>query len=530
MRSSNRLYATYFSAAAQVGGADEGVHTGCDQAQKAQWLEKDHGGLEVDHDRAAGIEVRYPSGIETDESRRPRWVELDPEAPPSIVPFLNEARPADTGSERGTEASGPQRIRVCGPSRKWFWILVALLAAGIVGGGVGGGIRVALGHHTAAESSEIPSNTTKSSPILQNSSIAATQWGDGSGNKVYRVYVQSTEGPILEATWELKNPTWKISKITDEYTDIKLGTPIAAAVRYSYDNDTLAIERRSALAQSPGDPSYPKRVYFVGQAGTLYEHASPYKHQESLWGGGRLGGGYAVSSDSFVFSFWYQNSTLRTQILAVLFQNSRENSLSVAKYMTNRTGTTRWKGTTPSLQIQDGSALAVAPIGDRRDLRMYASDTGGKMTVHRYNLTRSSLGDPFLTSFDISPRAPISVSTQDNRNYFTAKTLPECAKEDGQPLTHLIMFPTLDRRGLNLVSWNCSSGFLNQTTTIEPLLQENRTYLGIANTITSLNPEDQRVYVLFDAGDGPEIEEWQVPPGAQNADWRVLGIVPVAFR
>lgn len=42
----------------------------------------------------------------------------------------------------------------------------------------------------------------------------------------------------------------------------------------------------------------------------------------------------------------------------------------------------------------------------------------------------------------------------------------------------------------------------------------------------SLDSKDQRVYVLFDAGDGPGIEEWQVPPYAQNANWKVLRRVP----
>lgn len=91
------------------------------------------------------------------------------------------------------------------------------------------------------------------------------------------------------------------------------------------------------------------------------------------------------------------------------------------------------------------------------------------------------------------------------------------------------MFPTGDQSSLTLVSWNCSSGFYNQTARIEPLLHANRTYLGLADTVTSLNSSDQRVYVLFDDGDGPKIEEWQVPTGSQDADWKVLGTVEVSL-
>ncbi|RWA12667.1 hypothetical protein EKO27_g2435 [Xylaria grammica] len=302
----------------------------------------------------------------------------------------------------------------------------------------------------------------------------------------------------------------QIPQITQEGTDIKLGTPIAAAVGPPYDNDTLSVTKRLTLTQSSGGPSYPKRVYFVGQTGSIYERESPHKKQDSVWGNGQLSGKYTASNDSSIVSFWYRNSSPKAQILAVLFQDLGKNSLSIASYRSNKTVATHWQSTEQSLQTQDGSALAMAPIGDRRDLRF------------------SSLSDPISTRFDIPPGAPLSVSTQDNRDYFADITLPDCAKH-GQPLTHLIIFPTLDKKSLSLVSWNCSSGFLDQTTRLGPLLQANRTYLGLANTMTALDPEDQRVYVVFDAGDGPEIEEWQVPPGAQNAEWKVLGTIPVVL-
>ncbi|GAW20965.1 hypothetical protein ANO14919_104780 [Xylariales sp. No.14919] len=521
MNSENQLYAVYSHTAKPGDNMREGVRAGFNQAQELRWLEQDHGGLEVDHDRCAGIEV--------DQRRIPQWMEQDPRAAPDVLVHSNEAgfiQNSSGGIE--TKTSGPRQRKVYWFSRKCIWILVALSVLAIVGGGVGGGVGAALGHHTGAKGGGIPSNHTRSSPILKNSRIAATQYRDSDGNKVYRVYFQSTEGPILEASWALKNPEWIISRITQEDTDIKLGTPIAAAVGPPYDNDTLSVTKRLSLTQSSGGPSYPKRVYFVGQTGSIYERESPHKKQDSVWGNGQLSGKYTASNDSSIVSFWYRNSRPKAQILAVLFQDLGKNSLSIASYRSNKTVTTHWQSTEQSLQTQDGSALAMAPVGDRRDLRLYVAGTSGKMQVYRYNLTSSGLSDPISTRFDIPPGAPLSVSTQDNRDYFTDITLPDCAKHD-QPLTHLIIFPTLDTKSLNLVSWNCSSGFLNQTTRLGPLLQENRTYLGLANTMTALDPEDQRVYVVFDAGDGPEIEEWQVPPGAQNAEWKVLGAIPVVL-
>ncbi|KAI0528332.1 hypothetical protein GGR58DRAFT_529053 [Xylaria digitata] len=214
---------------------------------------------------------------------------------------------------------------------------------------------------------------------------------------------------------------------------------------------------------------------------------------------------------------WYENFDPREQILAVMFQDTADHTLSIAKYTSDEIREYPWSLSNTGLQIQVGSALAAGPIGAGTDFRLYVSDTSGTMKVYRYDLINDGISDPISTGFDFPPHTALSISTQDNRDYFTTTTLPECVAD--QQLTCLILFPTIDRNSLNFVSWNCSSGFLNQTTRIEPLLQSNRTYLGLASTVTSFDSEDQRVYVLFDAGNGPEIEEWEVPPRAQNANW-----------
>ncbi|TGJ84592.1 hypothetical protein E0Z10_g4170 [Xylaria hypoxylon] len=375
----------------------------------------------------------------------------------------------------------------------------------------GGGVGATISRSTKTQGVENPENTTTPSPILQNSSITAARWNDSAGNKEYRVYVQETEGAIMEAAWASNRPMWNSSRITNEGDDIMLGTRLTSSVGYPHANSTLPLLTN---------------VYFLGREGTVYERQSK---QNGVWGDDHVNGLYTASSDSSTFSFWYESFDPREQILAVMFQEKTDNSLSIARYTSDETSENHWALTNTDLQIQVGSALAAAPIGSATDLRLYVSDTSGMMKVYRYNLTNDSISDPISTNFDFPPHTALSISTQDNRNYFTTTTLPECATRDNQQFTHLILFPTIDRSSLNFISWNCSSGFLNQTTRIEPILQSNRTYLGLANTLTSFDPEDQRVYVLFDAGDGPEIEEWEVPSGAQNANWKVRGTIPVAF-
>lgn len=138
------------------------------------------------------------------------------------------------------------------------------------------------------------------------------------------------------------------------------------------------------------------------------------------------------------------------------------------------------------------------------------------------------------TAFDFPPGTPICVTAEDNRNFYTPKTLPECAlSKAGAFLTHLILFATPDRKDLTLVSWNCSSGFVTQNDRIEGLLRPGRTYLDLAAASASnLTFVGDRVYVLFDGGDGPEIEEWGVPASGegnedgQNGPWGLIGSVP----
>ncbi|KAI1121625.1 hypothetical protein F5Y10DRAFT_282351 [Nemania abortiva] len=487
------MHATNFSTVSQDGHTGGGVHAG-HQDHFMQWSEQEYGGLEVDHDRAAGMEVYNQSCPEVNQSRTSESTKQDPREPPHVRPHSIDS---------------PRKQRVCGLRRKRFYILGVILVLVVVGIGVGVGVGASRGHLTRTEGVDGQSNT---SPILQNSSIAAAQWRDISGTKEYRLYVQSKQGPVLEASWSSSNPMWKLSRITNVSADIMLGTPIAVSVGYPNASSKYTIA---------------ENVYFLNQEGTVVQHQSPWRGQWDDWRDSSLG---TVSDGSSLLSFWDQDLDTQAQTRVIIFQDLGNNSLCITKYSSNKTSASGWSPKEQFPLVQSGSALAVAPIGSiRTNLRLYMVDAGGTMRVYRYNLTNDTLYDSISTTFNLPPHATLSISTQDNRDYFTKDTLPECARGDDQPLTHLIMFPTLDRSSLNLISWNCSSGFVNQTMRIQSLLQANRTYLGLTSTVSSLHLNDQRVYVLFDAGDGPEIEEWQVPPGAQNANWKILGRVPTTL-
>ena len=159
-------------------------------------------------------------------------------------------------------------------------------------------------------------------------------------------------------------------------------------------------------------------------------------------------------------------------------------------------------------------------------------------------MSHLSVGSPFQenltlsadTNFEFPPGTPLCLTARDNRASFTKETLPECAKSaTGALITHLILFATPDRKSLRLVSWDCSRGFTEQQGRIEGLLRPGRTYLDLASASAGgAGLGGERVYVLYDAGSGPEIEEWEVPDGSgdggeEGGQWKLVGSVPTAL-
>jgi hypothetical protein len=125
----------------------------------------------------------------------------------------------------------------------------------------------------------------------------------------------------------------------------------------------------------------------------MYERQSPYKEQIGLWGSDNLSGLYETSDSSDISVYWYQNFDTQEQILAIVFQELGANSMTISKYTSNATSDNPWVSTRESLAIQDGSTLASAPIGSRRDHRLYIGDPSGTLTKLSYNLTSDALND-----------------------------------------------------------------------------------------------------------------------------------------
>ena len=109
-----------------------------------------------------------------------------------------------------------------------------------------------------------------------------------------------------------------------------------------------------------------------------------------------------------------------------------------------------------------------------------------------------------VTDFRLSPGVPVTALTQDNTPLFpTWADRPQCSWL--LPPTQLFIFGSDDASTLNAVTWNCSDGFVDITSSLANVLKPKRSYLALSSH------DDGKIYVMFDAGDGPQIEQWAMP-------------------
>ena len=135
-------------------------------------------------------------------------------------------------------------------------------------------------------------------------------------------------------------------------------------------------------------------------------------------------------------------------------------------------------------------------------------------------LTRST-----ATDLRVDPRASLAVLAQDNRSFYAKTKSPECAKN--APLTHLIFYTVPDRSSLVMSAWNCTTGFEDHTTEIMPLQKTNTTFLALA-TVSDRFTSTGDIYIMYDSGHGPQVEEWVMPLRAGDP-WNTSRPVTVDF-
>ncbi|KAI4256403.1 MAG: hypothetical protein L6R42_006243 [Xanthoria sp. 1 TBL-2021] len=205
--------------------------------------------------------------------------------------------------------------------------------------------------------------------------------------------------------------------------------------------------------------------------------------------------------------------------LVVLFQEKDfANGITQGRYTSNSRTSNPWIADKFGFSQPQGSTFALCPVSHRsgKQIMLYTVDSDRNLQQHEYTISETNL-DPgtvisltreSATALVVEPRSPLTIAAQDNQPLYTVDTLPECAKR--RPLTHLIIHASKDSQSLIFSAWNCSSGVSDHTSQIKPLQKTNTTFLALS-ALNNKGTGDRVIYIMFDDGKGPQIEEWTVP-------------------
>ncbi|KAL8399745.1 hypothetical protein RB594_000232 [Gaeumannomyces avenae] len=477
----------------------------------------DHSGLQVVPQQNEGLQVVAGHGIEVDTSRTTQpW-----DQPTAKDGKLLAQERGGSGIDAPAAPTTPPST-ICGLRKRTFYLVVGILGfvtiAAAVGGGVGGSIA-ARNASQPSQQSPAPTSRPKTSPVLQESALAALNWRGSSNDMHYQVYFQSKDGSIMESAWDPEGKRWTVSRITDPGADVKPGTPLGASASFPHVNTTWDVV---------------KNVYFSGSA-AIIERQSPFKEQRGVWGNDNLSGQYSSSTRSRIVAFWDQNFDNRSQTLMLQYQTLGANSLSVSKYVSDRTSDLPWATQQLSLSILDGSPIALARIGNpttRSDTRLYLANSDENMVQYQFDFQTGTLGRTSSTAFKLSPQSPLAVIARDNTGFYSRDTLPACAR--AAPYTHLVLFASPDRSPSRSCRGTAPAASPSRPPRSSPCCSSAAAPAGPtwawrrrSPTGWSTQRRPRAGYVLFDAGDGPEVEEWEAPAGGTDAAWKVVGSVSV---
>lgn len=407
--------------------------------------------------------------------------------------------------------------KIFGLRRKTFFILspvvLVLIIAGAIGGGVGGTIATRSREQTATIPTAIPSSTSPQAPTTTrlryaNTGLAALQWTDLDGTLQKRLYYQDNNDKLLESAWDNTtsfDAAWNINTISDA---VKPGTSIAAAAGYPH---------------ATYDYSLVKNVYYMLNNLNFVERQAS-SNDPYGWADSNFSGLYPGSNSTFLAAHWNQNIQNASQELVVLFQHANfANSITQGRYTSNSTGDNPWVANHFGFSQPEGSTFALSLVSYQtgKHMMLYTVDDHKNLRQHEYTISNTDRDSKTVifansesaTGLTVEPRSPLAVVAQDNQPLHISDTLPGCTPD--KALTNLIIFAVPDRSSLVLSAWNCTSGFLDHTSEIEPLQKANTTYLSLA-AMSDKVTGDGNVYIMFDSGSGPQVEEWTVPKRADD--------------
>jgi len=503
-----------------------------------------HAGRFVEHDESAAPTVRPMSYSEKEKHFRPmsyseKMTSYDNNAQKEIV-VTETPVPERVAATPPPDAQPAAQPGILGMKRKTFFVVLAVALVTIVAAAVGGGVGAIPNRKDdskpQASNSSTPTNTTTGARFA-NTGLAAMQWTDPNGTMHKRIYYQDKDNKVRESAWDNStafDTPWQINAISEAS---KPGTPIAAVAGWPHASYNYSLVSRYLLEHrvpTINDHVQVKNVYYMSTDNELVERQAQANNSQA-WEDDNFTGLYSGSNDTFLSSYWCQNIANVSQELVVLFQQDNfKNGITQARYASANSSSNPWVENNFPFAQPKGANFAMSLVSYRsgKHLMLYGIGDNDKLGQYEYTISDGvdstslvSLTSQSATPLTIDARAPLAVVAQDNQALYTTTTLPECYQET--PLTNLIFFATPDRSSLVMSAWNCTAGFEDHTAEIQPLQKANTTFLSLT-AMSDRATGDGNVYIMFDSGKGPEVEEWTVPKRA-GEPWTVSRKVDVDF-
>ena len=332
---------------------------------------------------------------------------------------------------------------------------------------------------------------------------------------------------------------WTDQAISDA---VKPNTPISAAAGWPHASYNYTLVRN---------------VYYLSNTNNEIIERQSSASAPTSWEDDNFTGLYSASNATYLTAYWNQNIANVSQELVVLYQSGNyANGITQARYISNSTTSSPWVTNNFGFAQPKGNAFAMSLVSYRsgKHLMMYTVDDSKKLQQHEYTIS-DTVFDPntvvaltsesrkftfegprifirmlivlVATGLNVDPHAPLAIIAQDNQPlYGDISHLPECTHNT--PLTNLIIYTTdASRSSLSLSAWNCTSGFVDQSADLKPLQKANATFLSLAG-MSERATGNGSLYVMFDVGRGPQVEEWAVPKHAGDL-WVTSRPVQVNF-
>lgn len=173
----------------------------------------------------SGLEVDSFSGLEVN------WAAQRDGSLPQTVEKSNEIEAVQ------------QTKRVCGLSRKVFWIVLVVAVLVIVGAAVGGGVGASVksDHSSNDITNDVANSTAAMNAVLPNTKLATFNFTENQADQSC-VFFQSSEASLYQSLWNSSTKLWMTAPtvLNGSEVQIKQNTPLAArvrsesSVRYSY--------------------------------------------------------------------------------------------------------------------------------------------------------------------------------------------------------------------------------------------------------------------------------------------------------